>query len=248
MVTAAAREPSPESATTTPQTSGGPIPRGGGYGRRDRRTLKLRIAASVTTSRTVISPSCPAVAKRWPSADRSNAVSISLCWFARRDTICCEATSTTSTSLSQRTARRVPVPSKRTARQRPTGNDAASLHSPRSSNRQSRTAFSRPRPTDASTRPSGENARSLIDSRYLLRDAGKFSPTVVLHTRICPLREPVAASPAFGASARASTYPPVGPPASIVAICVAIGGGAALRPHPTAAIAPNANMRLVTRD
>src|SRR5262249_57033224 len=93
----------------------------------------------------------------------------------------------------------------------------------------------RPRRTDASTRPSGENARSLIDSRYLLRDAGKFSPTVVLHTRICPLREPVAASPAFGASARASTYPPVGPPASIVAICVAIGGGAGTGPRPTAA-------------
>ena len=36
--------------------------------------------------------------------------------------------------------------------------------------------------------------------------------------------------------------------ASIVAICVAIGGGRELRPHPTAAMAPIAHTRHVTLD
>src|SRR4029453_10240653 len=103
-------------------------------------------------------------------------------------------------------------------------------------------------PTRGRTRASGEKARALVDSRRLLRDAGTFSRAVVLHTRICPLREPVAASPAFGASARASRYPPAGPPASIDAIRSAIGGGGALRPQPTAAMTPIARTRHVTRD
>ena len=80
----------------------------------------------VTTSRTMTSPSWPAVTRSRPSADRSNAVRTPRCGFATRDTICSEATSTMSTSLSHRTARRAPVPSNRSARQGPTGNDADS--------------------------------------------------------------------------------------------------------------------------
>src|SRR2546425_185125 len=101
MVTAAAREPSGESATTTAHTSGGGTPAGGrGPGRRERLTEKRRICVMVTESQTATSPSCPAVRSRVPFAARSTAARFSRWGFAIRAVSSRVAPSRSSTSAT----------------------------------------------------------------------------------------------------------------------------------------------------